>query len=195
MVTHIQRSLWCWKWKGTWRPCIQSPHSHSRIKPLQNIENVETKGGNTNLRCKDPYYFVGTESQPFWRRKIKKGLFWQMSPSTKLDNTVWREHGLTECSCCRNCLSGNNVVLQGQAFLTATADLEDKHCIRVITPAERLSQNSDVCLFALEMKWEALFWYLLEAGGDQQHPTSGLVYVVNKSWNSDHSHLGQVTGV
>ena len=62
--------------EGNLEAMYPKPSFSQQNKTLtKNIENVETKGGNTSLRCKDPYYFVGIESQPFWRRKIKKGLF------------------------------------------------------------------------------------------------------------------------
>lgn len=101
-----------------------------------------------------------------------------MSSDAMLDNTVRREHGLTECSCGRNCLSGSDTVLQGdgQGFLTARADLEDKRCIRVIMRVERLSQNPDSCLFPLEMEWESLF--LVSLGGGKGPAASNLWFRV-----------------
>lgn len=57
---------------------------------------------------------MGIGSKTLRLRKIKKDLVLEMSSNARLDNTVRREHGLTECSGGRDCLSGNDIVLQGE---------------------------------------------------------------------------------
>lgn len=88
------------------------------------------------------------------------------------------------------------------AVLTATTDLEDKYCIRVIIPEKQLPQNYVGCLCPLKTEQDSLF---LVSSRDKKawsldptkiHPSSDLTYVMRHFWNFHGNHLvRQLSGV